>query len=51
MNSNPKQAASEMAVAALELMRTNAIMQILVVDGEKYAGVVHLHDLLKEGLI
>ncbi len=52
MTENPKTiAASEMAVAALELMRTNAIMQLLVVDGDQYAGVIHLHDLLKEGLI
>jgi len=52
MTENPKTiAASELAVTALELMRTNAIMQILVVDGDEYKGVVHLHDLVKEGLI
>jgi len=52
MSENPKTIAStEMAVNALDLMRTNAIMQLLVVDGDKYAGVIHLHDLIKEGLI
>ncbi len=52
MTEKPKTiAASELAVTALEVMRTNAIMQLLVVDGDEYKGVVHLHDLVKEGLI
>jgi len=43
--------ASEMAVNALDLMRTNNITQLLVLDGAVYAGVIHLHDLIREGLI
>ncbi|RYZ22274.1 MAG: KpsF/GutQ family sugar-phosphate isomerase [Chitinophagaceae bacterium] len=43
--------ASELAVNALELMRNNNITTLLVLDGGKYAGVVHLHDLIREGLI
>ena len=43
--------AGEMAVNALDIMRKNEIMQLMVVDGEKYLGVIHLHDLVKEGLI
>ena len=44
--------ADEMAVAALELMRSNSITQLIVVDeAEKYLGILHLHDLIREGLI
>ncbi|MEX1381936.1 SIS domain-containing protein [Lutibacter sp.] len=39
-----------MAIQALETMENNNITQILVEDGTKYVGVVHLHDLLKEGI-
>lgn len=41
----------ELAVAALELIRTHNISQIVVTDDGKYAGFVHLHDLVREGLI
>jgi arabinose-5-phosphate isomerase len=36
---------------ALDLMRSRNITQLLVVDNKKYLGVVHLHDILKEGII
>ncbi len=40
-----------MAVEALERLENNSITQILVTDSEnKYIGVVHLHDLIKEGI-
>jgi arabinose-5-phosphate isomerase len=42
---------NELAVKALEIMRTNNISQLLVSSGDKYYGIVHLHDLLKEGII
>jgi arabinose-5-phosphate isomerase len=52
MSQNPKTVeASEMAVVALDIMRQNNIMQLMVVENEKYVGVIHLHDLVKEGLI
>jgi len=52
MGKNPKVIATDaMAIAALDIMETNNITQILVADGKKYQGVVHLHDLLKEGII
>jgi arabinose-5-phosphate isomerase len=35
----------------LDLMRKNNITQLLVLDSGKYLGVIHLHDLIKEGLI
>ncbi|MBK7889163.1 MAG: KpsF/GutQ family sugar-phosphate isomerase [Bacteroidetes bacterium] len=40
-----------MAVEALALMKTHNITQLVVTDGEKFLGFVHLHDLLKEGII
>lgn len=42
---------SMMAVDALEIMETNEISQLLVHEDGKYAGVIHLHDLIKEGII
>lgn len=43
--------ADTMAVNALDIMQKNNITQILVTDDGKYSGVVHFHDLLKEGII
>ncbi len=52
MTTNPKTIApSEMAVNALDIMRQNEIMQLVVIEGERYLGIIHLHDLVKEGLI
>jgi len=42
---------NELAIDALDLMRKNNISQLLVVDNEKYAGIIHLHDLVREGII
>ena len=39
------------AVKALHEMQQNNITQLAVMDGEKIAGFIHLHDLLKEGII
>ncbi|MBL4604563.1 MAG: KpsF/GutQ family sugar-phosphate isomerase [Flavobacteriaceae bacterium] len=40
-----------MAIEALEVLENNNVTQILVVNNnQKYIGVVHLHDLLKEGI-
>lgn len=52
MSANPKTiSADELAVDALDLMRKNNITQLLVIEKEKYAGVIHLHDLVREGII
>ena len=40
-----------LAVEALKLMREKSITQLIVTENEVYLGMVHLHDLLKEGLI
>jgi arabinose-5-phosphate isomerase len=41
----------EYAVAALHQMQANNITQLVVMDGSKIAGFIHLHDLLKEGIV
>lgn len=52
MSLNPKTISpSEMAVNALDLMRQNEIMQLIVAEDGNYLGILHLHDLVKEGLI
>ena len=52
MSSNPIRVESDtMAVEALDIMENKNITQILVTDEGKYVGVVHFHDLLKEGII
>jgi arabinose-5-phosphate isomerase len=40
-----------LAVEALGMMREHSITQLLVMDGAHYEGIVHLHDLLREGLV
>jgi arabinose-5-phosphate isomerase len=41
----------ELAVKALELMRSRSISQLIVADNDIYLGMVHLHDLLREGIV
>ncbi|HEX6334738.1 MAG TPA: KpsF/GutQ family sugar-phosphate isomerase [Flavisolibacter sp.] len=52
MTNNPKTIApGELAVTALDMMRNNEITQLVVEEDGKYIGIIHLHDLVKEGLI
>ncbi len=52
MSSNPKTIASDvLAVNALEEMRKYNISQLIVEDNGTYAGVIHLHDLVREGIL
>ncbi|MEO8794886.1 MAG: KpsF/GutQ family sugar-phosphate isomerase [Daejeonella sp.] len=41
----------ELAVNALEILKSNNISQLLVSSENKYSGFIHIHDLLKEGII
>jgi arabinose-5-phosphate isomerase len=43
--------ADELAVNALELMRGKSITQLAVLKNSEYVGVIHLHDLIREGLV
>jgi arabinose-5-phosphate isomerase len=52
MTSKPKTIESKsLAVNALEIMRNKNITQLIVTEDSKYRGIIHLHDLIKEGII
>jgi arabinose-5-phosphate isomerase len=52
MTATPKSISSdELAVNALDVMRKKSITQLVVVENGKYLGFIHLHDLIREGLI
>jgi arabinose-5-phosphate isomerase len=52
MSVNPKTAQPDMmAVDALQIMKQFNITSLVVVEGDKYQGFIHLHDLLREGII
>lgn len=52
MNPKPKTiASSELAINALALLQQHNISQLIVTDKEEFDGFIHLHDLLREGLI
>src|SRR5947207_7360982 len=52
MTANPKTIGpGELAVEALEQLRMHGISQLAVVEAGKYSGIIHLHDLIREGLI
>lgn len=52
MTTSPKTVpADTMAVEALALMKHHNITSLVVTDGTAYKGFVHLHDLLREGII
>jgi arabinose-5-phosphate isomerase len=51
MTVNPKTLdADAMAIDALNTLEKHGITQILVLDKEVYVGIIHLHDLIKEGI-
>ncbi|KVV15905.1 Arabinose 5-phosphate isomerase KdsD [Flavobacterium sp. TAB 87] len=52
MTKNPKMVTSEtMAVEALNILEDFSITQLIVTDNGEYKGVLHLHDILKEGIV
>lgn len=52
MTKNPKSIdINAMAVDAMQLMEQHEISQLLVTKDGTYAGVIHLHDLMKEGIL
>jgi arabinose-5-phosphate isomerase len=52
MGKNPKSIQfNALAVDALTLIKDNNITQLLVLNKENYFGIIHLHDLLKEGIV
>ena len=52
MNTNPKVIhPDEFAVKALHFLEEKKILQLIVVDDDKIVGFIHLHDILKEGIV
>lgn len=52
MTKNPKSTQSNtMAIDALQILENHSITQLIVVDNGEYKGVLHLHDILKEGIL
>ncbi len=52
MTKNPKMiSSSSMVVDALNILEDFSITQLIVADGDQYKGVLHLHDILKEGIV
>jgi len=52
MTKNPKNISSSILVSeALNILENNAITQLVVIDDLKYKGIIHLHDILKEGIV
>ena len=52
MSPNPKTIdANEHVSKALSILEDNSITQLIVTDQNKYIGVIHLHDILKEAIV
>lgn len=52
MTADPKTVeADSLAVNAFNILKQYDITQLIVTNGKQYLGVLHLHDLVKEGLI
>lgn len=52
MTKNPKIIEANKHVSqALSLLEDNSITQLLVTENGKYVGIIHLHDILKEGIV
>jgi arabinose-5-phosphate isomerase len=52
MSKNPKTIAPDaMAVDALEMLEENKISVLIAEENGKYAGVVHIHNLIREGIL
>ena len=52
MSAHPKHIQKdELAINALEKMRQHDITQLLVMEDKRYIGIIHLHDLIREGII
>ncbi|MEW5845637.1 MAG: KpsF/GutQ family sugar-phosphate isomerase [Bacteroidota bacterium] len=42
---------NELAINAFHLMEQHKITQLLVMENDKYLGVIHIHDILREGIV
>ncbi len=52
MTANPKTVnLNTLAIDVFNIMEENKITQLIVVDNNKYKGIIHLHDILNEGIV
>lgn len=52
MSLNPIRIAPDaLAVEAFRVLKDRNITQVIVAAGDQYLGVIHIHDLIKEGII
>ncbi|PKP05935.1 MAG: D-arabinose 5-phosphate isomerase [Bacteroidetes bacterium HGW-Bacteroidetes-5] len=52
MSSKPKMVdATELAVMAFNIMEQNKITSVIVTERGKYIGLVHIHDIIREGIV
>lgn len=52
MTPSPKCIQSQsLVVEALQIIKKSNITQLVVLEGTKFAGLVHIHDIIKEGII
>lgn len=52
MSKNPKTIdKNELVVNAFRMMEKNKITSVVVMESEKYAGLIHIHDVLREGIV
>lgn len=51
MSKSPKKTSSDiLAYEALQIMKKNKITQLIVEDNNNYTGIIHLHNIIKEGI-
>jgi len=52
MTINPKSVKKdELAIQAFNIMENHKITQLVVLENDKYLGLIHIHDILKEGIV
>lgn len=52
LSAHPKTVAPDMlAIEALDVLRTHDISQLVVADNGRYCGILHIHDLVREGIV
>ena len=52
MTTNPQTVTTDvLAINALELMQEKCISQLLAFEGDNYEGIIHIHNLINEGLL
>lgn len=52
MSYNPKTIeSSELAIKAFNLMEKNKITSVIVTDNSRYIGLIHIHDIIREGIV